>query len=354
MRPRSAPATYMNIEEQITLYPELTGEERAAVEAFVELHPEWKPALEEAKRLNALLESARSLGRDPTSDDALAYYVTTRRLQPEQAPEAVKDLLRQIEEHINRDPALEMRVAEMESRLRAIEDGSSAAEQFHALMERRRHHPPPSGSASRRTPAARRANSGWPEAARSSPAGGRNVVAEGDGWGGAPSPARRGGRTYLRRSVAAIIALAALYGALYIVGDVTRPTHERLAHFSDRELALEGYENVRGDDMAEELPAPTDAYLEALAHLRNAQTSFLGLFPTFDDARLHRAAALLNEVIRTEPEESFLATEAAFLLGKTELARGNVDAAEQALSRVIASGGRKAPEARRILEGLRS
>src|SRR5690606_29794839 len=80
-----------------------------------------------------------------------------------------------------------------------------------------------------------------------------------------------------------------------------------------------------------------------------AQTGVLGLFPGFDQARLDSAATYLHEVLRLEPPESFLSSEARYLLGKTELARGNVDAAREAFLQVR---GRRRPEATELLERL--
>lgn len=310
----------MNIEEKITLYPELSGEERATVEAYVEAHPEWKSALDEAKRLDRLLNDVRQLGQDPSGDEALAYYVVTRHLQPSRAPGTISDLIRRIEEQIARDPAMAIRVAEMEARLQAAEESSPASEQFERLMKQ---HRSISESAS---------NGSEAESHEERPAASSTL------W----------------RMAAALAALIALYGVLYLAGDLMRPPHERLAEFTEQELALEGYEVTRGEAYSNGPGEPMGIYLDALAHLRAAESSVLGLFPRFDEVRLNAAATRLQEVLEIEPADSFLAGEAAFLLGKTELGRGNVESAEQAFRRVVEMDGRKAPEARRLLADLGS
>lgn len=342
-RRRSAPTIHMKIEEQITLYPELSEEERSAVEVYVDAHPEWKPALDEAKRWDELLHDVRLLGREPPGDEALAYYVVTRGLQPARAPEEVAEFMRQVEEQIESDPALAALVARMESRLNAAQEASPASAQFERLTRRVRSVP----------------KMGAPFEVSEQPGSaeqGRHVAGkpveefarDGD------SRIFQSSDSHVWRLLAAVIATVALYGILYTGGQLARPLHERLAQFNDEELSLEGFSNVRGSESADETRAAVISYLNALEQLRGAETSFIGLFPTFDKGRLDSAAALLNSVIRIEPSESFLAGEAAFLLGKTELARGNIDAASQAFSRVIAAGGRKAPEASRILADLGS
>lgn len=325
----------MKIEEQITLYPELSGEERAAVEHYVDEHPEWKPALAEARRWDDLLSGARALGREPSGDEALAYYVVMRRLQREQAPEEVADLIRQIEERIESDPALSARIAEMESRLHAADNASSASEQFERLTKRAR------GGRDRtkgpRSPVAKPLDHSRLRSANNGATVRRSHAA-----------------SHGRRVLATVLVAVAVYGVLYAAGQLARAPHERLAGFQEEELMLEGFENVRGGESEDAPNSAAVAYLDALEQLRGAETSFIGLFPGFDDARLDSAAVLLNEVISSEPAESFLAGEAAFLLGKTELARGNRDAASQAFGRVLVTGGRRAPEARRILVELGS
>lgn len=342
----------MNIEEQLTLYPELSSEERRDVEAYVSAHPEWQSAFEEAKKWDHLLAELRHLGRDPSGDEALAYYVTTRRLQPDRAPEAVRLFLLRIEERITSDPAFAARVAKMESRMQALEEASPAAAQFEALRMRRREPSKPQSRQRTPRPADNRApSSGASQKPRSASlnASGSNGRSSGDSAAAHP----RAGSSMLR-AAAALAVLAALYGTLYIVGDLARPSHERLAEFTTDELSLEGYENVRGESPAGRPQSSVEHYVEALHQLRTAQKSFVGLFPSYDVQRLDSAATLLRATVEGEPEASFLAGEATFILGKTELARGNLDAAENAFRRVIAFRGRRSPEAGRLLEEIRS
>lgn len=190
-----------------------------------------------------------------------------------------------------------------------------------------------------------------------------------------------------------VVALAAavIYALLFVGGRWARPDHERLATFTSEELELEGYDAVRGpdtngaeragengarengtdengtrengraDDFGVENGAAANGggtatayYVRALDRLRTAETSVLGLFPRFRAEPLDSAASLLRRVIALEPDDSFLADEAHYFLGKTELARGNVAEAERELSRVATSPGVRAEDARRLLEEVRS
>ncbi len=313
----------MNIEERIALYPELSDDERAAVEAYVEAHPEWQPAFDDARRWDDLLRAARALGEDPPGPEALAYYVATREWNFEHAPSGVKAAIRHLSRRIERDADLAKRAQSMASRKTAIESASPAPSHFERLT----------GHDLNELPS--------PDAVT----------------GGTPAHAQQGGRTSdaswtFWRAAAAIAALVAVYAVLFAAGHLSRPQHERLASFEDDEVALEGYEIQRGDVRSDESDTSIIRYAEALDQLRRAESSFIGLFPSFDAERLDSAAALLGLVIENEPAESFLSSEAAYLLGKTELARGRLDAAERALMQVVDSGGRRADDARRILSEL--
>ena len=341
----------MNIEEQLTLYPELSSDERNAVAAYVSAHPQWRPALEEAKKWDQLLAQVRRLGEDLSGDEALAYYVTTRGLQPDRAPDSVKHFVNRIEERIATEPALAARVAEMESKMRALEEGSPASAQFEAL--RMRHRGPSEPDSAHRTlrPARDRERSQAPQhGAPSAGANGRESYGRSTRLSTAGRP--QAGAN-LRRAAAALVVAAALYGVLVVAGNLARPSHERLAEFTDVELSLEGYEHVRGDSQNGRPQSSVELYVGALHQLRTAHKSSLGLFPRYDAARLDSAAALLRATIEDEPEGSFLAGEATYLLGKTELARGNLDAAREAFERVMAARGRRSAEASQLLDELR-
>lgn len=154
----------------------------------------------------------------------------------------------------------------------------------------------------------------------------------------------------------ALIVLASFYGGLLLVSYVMQPELQRLAYFEEDELRLEGYAvPARPSDSVRLQNASSDElYLQALAHLRAAQTSTWGFFPRFDEESLQRAAALLEHVTAREEEDAFLQLEAYYLLGKIRLAQGRRKAARLALLEVVEGKGRKADPARELLRGMAS
>ncbi len=313
----------MNIEERIALYPELSEEERARVRAYVDEHPEWKPAFDHATRLDELLSAARSLGDDPPSAEAIAYRIATRGLRLHDAPSDVDHNLQSLRTLISRDPELKKQSDQISRRLAELEKAVPAQAQFERL-----------------TGHDLNSYSGVEDVS-----GGAAVFARNRKRSGGASP-------FVWRIAASLAALIAVYGILFVIGEGLRPDYERLASFEEDELVLDGYDVLRGRGDSALGNSAVDLYLGALFHLSQSEFSYLGLFPSFDDARLDSAAFMLREVIASEPAESFLAGEAAYMLGKTELARGEIGAAREALSQVVALGGRQAEEARDLLSEI--
>lgn len=316
----------MNIEDRISLYPELSAEERAEVDDYVDLHPEWRAALDEARLWTELLEAARTLGEDPPGRDALAYYAATRNLSFENAPPVIADTVLRLRARIEADPDLSRRAETMMARKNEMDSESPAAAHFERLT-------------GRSLADIDAALSGKESASDTRPALPRRKARSVSKWP-------------LGRAATAVAALVAVYGLLLIAGHLSRPSHERLASFEAHEISLEGYETQRGMQRPSDSNPAIDRYLAALQELRRAETSFLGLFPSFVPERLDSAAILLSDVIEQEPQGSFLSNEATYLLGKTELARGNIDEATRALSEVVDSQGLRADDAHRILSGL--
>ena len=310
---------HMNIEEMLALYTELSDEERDDVNAYVAAHPEWASAFDEARRWDELLRSAQDVVEHGTGAESVAYYVATCDLQVDDAPPEIARTIREIRARIERDPDLR----DQARRMAAISAELEAAVPARAQFERLTGHDLD------------------------------NYATVDDAAGGT---ARRevdmermvSASTYVWRAAASIVALITVYGILFAVGESLRPQHERLGSFTESELVLEGFE-VRSSDLEDEVSATANQYIGALDNLRRSRTSFLGLFPSYDDSRLDTAAGILSEVIANEPHDTFLAEEATYILAKTELLRGRTDAAVDALSRIVASGGRRAKDAQRIL-----
>lgn len=152
----------------------------------------------------------------------------------------------------------------------------------------------------------------------------------------------------------AVGGLVALYGLLYLIGLLAQPRLERMADLDASAVEVEGY---RLEEYVEETPEDDSAsaqarYLRALAHLREAHTSTLGLFPGYDEERLSEAARLLGEVIEQAESGSFLQQEAYFYLGKARLAQEKPSEAREALRQVALSEGRNSERAAELLREL--
>lgn len=337
----------LTMEQKIGLFPELPPEERREVMDYVERHPHLREAFKEVLRLDHALRHGRVLTQDPPSDEALAYVAVMHDVDAERMPTILTKAVAEIERRVNADARLHARYQALLRRRSELEKESDLHAQLRRLVGQQ---PPGSNRSSLERPARGRPareeerNDGE---SRGRMTGSRRLMT------GKRAPDKPDVHTNrVRRFVTAAVTLAAVYALLFAAGRIMRPDDERIARFDPSELTLEGYDDVRGSVGARDLSFETMLYLEALSHLREAESSFLGLFPHFDTARLDAADALLRQVIATEPDESFLAREAAYLLGKTELARGNVAEARQVLERIAASGGRRSTDAARLLREL--
>ena len=328
----------LKIEEQIEQYALLSPEERQEVDTYVAAHPEWTSALDEAKRLAALLRDARLLDEAPPGDEALAYYLAAQGLGP---TSGAQDVYHRIEAQIEADPALRARADALAERLRELDAASDPVAQFERLSGYKLPPPPPGDppTSEARTSDPKRAADRAPR--RTS------------GEGRRTSSLNR----WVRRTSVLALALVGLYGALFAFSQATTPTYERLAAFRSDEVRTDiyGRPNRGGTPQADTLSIEA-LFLEALPLLQEARTSTLGLFPRYDEAKLERAAELLEQIIAREPP-GFTRAEAYYLLGKARLAQGDVEAARDALRPVAygeegAGPGRQDEAAERLLEAL--
>src|SRR5690606_774982 len=182
------------IENKLLLYPDLSPSEQAEVERYVERHPEWAPALAEARALHDLFRAAHPSSSKP-DDAAVADYVLARALggpiMPERAAQHTF-----VAAALAADPDLErqaQRLARTLARLAA--DSEDPAAHFERLTGRRL---APLPEAAPRAPA--------PRVLRWHP---------------------------LRLAVAACLALGVLYGALALASHLTRPERALLADLDD-------------------------------------------------------------------------------------------------------------------------
>jgi hypothetical protein len=296
------------IEQKLLLYGDLTPPQRAEVEAYVRLHPEWAPLLAEAQALHRLLRTARA---DAAPDAAaVAEYVVDRALGHRPTPEAEARRVA-VEAALAEDPALERQARAM---LKALEQTAAGAgdplSAFERLTGRRLGGAPPA-----------QVRIAAPRVLRWRP---------------------------LRLAVAACVAFVVLYGALALAGRLTLPERARLADLGDLPDAYGGL-HLRSD-------APVDRtaerYALALDALEDARTSVLGLFPRYDPAALDTAAVRLRDVVDASGADSWEGLEALYVLGKIHLYQGQDEEAIWALQSVVVLEGPHAAEARRLLDYL--
>ena len=93
---------------------------------------------------------------------------------------------------------------------------------------------------------------------------------------------------------------------------------------------------------------------DALAAVRRARRSTLGLFPRYDPAQLDAAAAALAGPDRQGPASSWPSQEARLTLARVHLYRQRDVEAARVLGALVREGGYRAPAARRMLDFLRA
>lgn len=280
-----------------------------------------KPILDEAKAWGRLLEEGRLLHTDPTSDEALAYYITTRRSTVHPVPAHLQKVFDRIEERLSRDPAAQARYHELARRIAALEASSDPLEQFERLSGHRLPSPTPSP--------------------------------------GAPSPDVQDHRpdrnpALLRSAFAFRLVIAAA-----VVGVLLAGALGLVSHFSQSKLvqlaALDAFAAEESVRLRSETASPdplAQRYEEALASLSIARSSTLGLFPQYDHERLEEAAASLQDLIAQASPDSHLRAQASYVLGRIRLAQEDVPGAKEALQAVLDGSGWRAAEAKALLDQI--
>jgi len=287
----------------------------------VALHPSLAPLLAEARALGPFLEGGRPLLETPLGDEVLAYYLVTHRLGPHALPAGLQAAFTRIEARLDVDPALRARCEALSERRLALEGRGDAVSHFervtgHVLEG------PAVGGASR---------------AEDRPAWRR-------------PPLRLLSEPFQRWGIAATVAFVALYGVLLLFSEVSRSDLQRLAQFQPEMLVVDDVETpaLRSEERIGDQSMHL-FFLEALAEIRAAQSSILGLFPHYDAEHLARAVANLEQIVTHEQRDTYLYLESSFYLGKLYLAQEDVPRARAALQSVIAGGGERLDEASALL-----
>ncbi|PSQ99719.1 MAG: hypothetical protein BRD48_03210 [Bacteroidetes bacterium QS_9_68_14] len=301
-----------DLEERILQYPTLSRAERQAVEERVAERPEQAALLADVKALDRLLGAARPV-ETPRGPGDLNEEGRARCLHALGGESA--------------DPT-----AHLEARARdpAEEDSGAGDDEQSNAEEGSR--PVPESATGR---PARRSDETRPSA---------------------DDEARSTSRwRYARYVAVAAGVVLVLYGALWAASRFSQSPMERLARVEGERLSVEGYGRMRGGGSPADTAASAsldERYLRGLRTLRDARTAPLGLFPRYEAEPLRRATRTFRAVAREAEAESFVQLEALFFLGKARLARGDRAGATRAFRRVVAGGGRLAPEAQEILGTL--
>ena len=151
-----------------------------------------------------------------------------------------------------------------------------------------------------------------------------------------------------RLAVAACLALGLVYAGLLGIStwQVPERTHTAALYQIPQEYRSMG--ELRDDS---DTPGLAE-YEQALDRLEEARSAPLGLFPSYDSARLGEAEEHLGAVVENEETPTWLRLEAAYAQGKIQLFQGDDAAARALLQRVVDEGGQHGYEAQRALGWL--
>lgn len=327
------------IEEQILSYPHLSAEDQREVEAYVESNPEWAPLLNDVRAIESLLPGASVSDADTLSERLVTTYVLVQALHPDDVPPGLDEALAGLQARIDEDPTLQERAEAVRRRLEQAEAAIDPVTQFEELTGRTLDASADDASAR----ASDRSQVRHRGRAREGGASVRNLL---ERLLHLPRAARWAG------AVAAL--LMGTYLTLFVASELSQSPVDRLAavEVSDEVVSAYSATDTRSIVPRRDTLSVDNLYLEALSVLREARTSTLGLFPTYDEEKLSEAERLLTDVLDRTEEGSFLALEAQFYLGKTYLAQGRIDDARSRFQIVVQREGRQAGEARDILAAL--
>ena len=270
------------------------------------------------------------------SDEALAYYVTTGRLEGSSAPKAVLRELKRIEEEAEADPALRRRLTGIRMRLDELANASDGE----AALERLTGHHLTQGPGLRGLRAV-------PEALRRE---GARAARSQRVREATPRLVRKPAR-HLWGASRVVIAATLCYGLLALISLATRPPHQDLVLVPRDGTAVERALRLRGGE-SDAVAAQNLRYMYAHRLLADARRSTLGLFTRYDRDQVQEAIGLLREAVDHSLEDSPLWRLSLMLLARAHLATGDVDSARVTLLVLAERDGREAQEARVLLQRI--
>ena len=317
-----------NVEEQILSYPHLSVEKKREVESYVEAHPQWASLLDDVRSIESIVRDV-----DGASEALLTTYVVVQHLHPEQASSELEDAFRRLEHKMEEDPGLQERAETIRQRLENAEATIDPVTQFEELTGHSVNPEAEEMSAATESTASSRDTS-------------PSLSTLLDELLRLPLAVRGVG--------AAVALLLGTYAVLFVASEASQSTLDRLATVNVSSQVVNNYTSTatRSAVPSADTVTADQLYVDALTAVRNARTSTLGLFPSYDTQTLNRAEELLTQVLDRTEAGSFLALEAQFYLGKVKLAQGQVEPARSHLKIVVQREGRMAAEAQSILKTL--
>ncbi len=323
-----------SLSERLDTYAALPPEERAVIEHEVAASGSTAAAaaLAAAQSLARVLDAAARPGASVTDDDLAAYLADQSLGLTPHDPDRIEAALAD-------DDSLRARADAMRARLGLL-DSHTPDEPLGDRFERLFGHGLPAEGAPDTAPAEAPHTRRTPErpAAAARPAA-------------APPRARR---RMVTRALAVVGALAVVaYGGLYQFGPQLQNSPEERVRIAVADLAdLPSYAPMvtRGaetDALAERL----DAALDAVA---DARRTTLGLFPRYDEDRLSAAATDLAALVGASTPSTSVSQEARFALARVRLHQHRDTEAVRLLGALVREQSYRAPEARRLIDFVRT
>jgi len=297
-----------HIQERILLYFDLPESEQASVEQHIREHPELEALFAESKALHTMLKAAREDAQPDAS--ALIDYVLFSSITVGNPPADVAARHARTEAVVREHPELQAQVEAIRSSLhRLTETAEDPIARFDRLTMR-------------------------DQGLSSAPAADREAIAR-----------RQGMRMFrpIRLALAACLTFVAVYGVLAVMSWQLQPERARLAQLHNTAEVFDEL-RFRGQDSS------PDDLVESLEILREARSSTLGLFPSYDGDRLDAAAELAARVAADEDQTTLQRGQAHYILGKIRMYQGRDVEAAQALQTVIDNQVPGAEDARRLLD----
>ena len=149
----------------------------------------------------------------------------------------------------------------------------------------------------------------------------------------------------LRLALAASLAFVAIYVVLSVMSWQLQTERARLAGLHN---ASDVFEEMRFRGQSND--PPPDDLVESLEILREARSSTLGLFPSYDEERLAAAAELVGGVAADIDQTTLRRIQAHYILGKIRMYQGRDVEAARALQAVVDDQVPGAEDARRLLD----